>query len=102
MATQENGDLEMKPAANGFSLANILNGGDDNLEHPTFKDQPEAEGWDEEESTAPVAHGYCVECEGVLLYSTPLHIRNETLYSHLIFPIFLSLLQFRPTCSASL
>ena len=89
MATQENGDLETKPAANGFSLANILNGGDDNLEHPTFKDQPEAEGWDEEESTAPVAHGYCVECEGVL-YST-LHIRNETLYSHLILPIFLSL-----------
>lgn len=65
MATQDNEGHDTKPATNGFSLANILKGDDDNLEHPTFKDGTEES--DEDSSTAPVANGYCIECEGVYL-----------------------------------
>ena len=50
-----------------FSLENILGNDHDKLEHPDIR----PEGWDEEDVERQVAHGYCVECEGVWYYSPP-------------------------------
>lgn len=47
-----------------FSLANILSGGNENLEHPDVNPDIPAEGWDEEQVEKETVAGYCVECEG--------------------------------------
>lgn len=50
--------------ADGFSLANILNGHDENLEHPDVRDGED----DESVEAGQAASGYCIECEGELLF----------------------------------
>ena len=52
-----------KQNAGTFSLATILGEENDQLEHPDFKDKPQA-GWDEEVKDTEAAQGYCIECEG--------------------------------------
>ncbi|KAH8094943.1 hypothetical protein BXZ70DRAFT_345786 [Cristinia sonorae] len=47
------------PNAPGFSLANILNGNDENLEHPDVREG----GEDEKAESGHTVAGYCVECE---------------------------------------
>lgn len=52
-----------------FSLQNILGDDHEHLEHPEVQNGQEnalAVGWDEEETSRPVAEGFCVECEGAL------------------------------------
>ncbi|TFK99154.1 hypothetical protein BDV98DRAFT_511020 [Pterulicium gracile] len=49
-----------------FSLQNILGDDHEHLEHPEVQNGQEnalAVGWDEEETSRPVAEGFCVECE---------------------------------------
>ncbi|TFY82704.1 hypothetical protein EWM64_g1302 [Hericium alpestre] len=46
-----------------FSLAKILDGNNENLEHPGIQPDIPAEGLDEDEAAKEAAAGYCIECE---------------------------------------
>lgn len=52
-----------------FSLENILGADHENVEHPTAPKEAltNSGGWDEEEGQQQVAHGFCIECEGVYI-----------------------------------
>ncbi|TCD70004.1 hypothetical protein EIP91_005254 [Steccherinum ochraceum] len=58
-----------QPSAPGFSLENILNGHDENLEHPDVQDRGDDEQLENEHAVA----GYCIECE-----DQPAQLRCET------------------------
>lgn len=58
-------DVSMKPANGAFSLANILGENHEEVENSEIDlAASKGTGWDEEDTAAPVAEGYCVECEG--------------------------------------
>lgn len=52
-------------ASKAFTLDAILNGNNEELEHPDFVDKAEG-GWDEDIKETEVAQGFCIECEGTL------------------------------------
>ena len=65
-----------EPSAPGFSLANILDGHDENLEHPDIQNGGDEEQIEDRHADA----GFCVECEGE--HSTPLGICASKLTPH--------------------
>lgn len=58
-----NGEKSAGPST--FSLDNILDGDDENVDLPPLKDAPEGSA-DEETAEGAAAHGFCIECEGML------------------------------------
>lgn len=53
-----------------FSLDNILSENHESLEHPKYREEDKPlGGWDEEVVEKPLVEGYCVECEGNMVYS---------------------------------
>lgn len=58
-------DVSMKATNGAFSLANILGENHEQVENSEIDlAASKGTGWDEEDTTAPVAEGFCVECEG--------------------------------------
>ncbi|KAF9809856.1 hypothetical protein IEO21_07217 [Rhodonia placenta] len=55
-----NGEKSAGPST--FSLDNILDGDDENVDLPPLKDAPEGSA-DEETAEGAAAHGFCIECE---------------------------------------
>lgn len=78
-ATSTTGNKSTNGSIAAFSLANILSGGNENLEHPDVNPDIPAEGWDEEQTEKEAAVGYCVECEGAPPSLLPLFsLKSET------------------------
>jgi len=69
MATPSPGPSDPENTCNGtFSLENVLSN-PENLEHPKYREEDKPQGgWDEEGVEQSAAEGFCIECEGVLLF----------------------------------
>ena len=69
----EDGQPTNDPQPSGISLSRILDDESiEHLEHNKPLDAP-ADGWDEEATGKPLEDGYCVECEGMLPQTDPMH-----------------------------
>lgn len=70
----ENDQPTDEPQSSGISLSRILDDESiEHLEHHKSLDAP-AEGWDEEATEKLLEDGYCVECEGMLSSTDPVHL----------------------------
>jgi hypothetical protein len=70
-------DVSMKTTNGAFSLANILGENHEEVENSEIDlAASKGSGWDEEDTTAPVAEGYCVECEGQIYASVVILFNN--------------------------